>query len=73
MSVVQLELDVLDDEGPDFVAEAIRVEVSLWWSVNTSLSSWQLRRSYLERHPSFHLLAQHCGDALVEVLEDAHG
>jgi hypothetical protein len=27
--VVQLELDVLDNEGPDLVAEAVGIEVSL--------------------------------------------
>lgn len=29
VGVIQLELDILDDESPDFVAEAVRVEVSL--------------------------------------------
>lgn len=29
VGVIQLELDVLDDESPDFVAEPVRVEVSL--------------------------------------------
>lgn len=28
--------------------------------------------SYLECHPSFHLVPQHGRDALVEVLENAH-
>lgn len=29
VGIVQLELDVLDDEGPDFVAETVGVKVSL--------------------------------------------
>ena len=29
VGIVQLELDVLDDEGPDFVAETVGIKVSL--------------------------------------------
>ena len=34
--VVHLEVDVLDEEGPDFVAEAVGVEVALFTFSNSS-------------------------------------
>ena len=35
VGIIELELDVLDDERPDFVAEAVCVEVSLRSRVST--------------------------------------
>jgi hypothetical protein len=41
--VVHLEVDVLDDEGPDFVAEAVGVEVALRIISNSiCMLSWRL-------------------------------
>lgn len=29
-SVIELEIDIFDNEGPDFVAEAVGIEMTLW-------------------------------------------
>ena len=55
--VIQLELDVLDNEGPDLVAEAVGVEMSLQQNIS-ACSSYYLptQSSYLECHPGLHLV-----------------
>lgn len=88
VGVIHLEFDVLDDESPDFVAEAVRVEVALLIRIpcqrhelpiacsplqQPNLSRSEVRsRTHLERKPGLDLLAQHLGDHLVEILHDAH-
>jgi hypothetical protein len=61
VGIIELELDILDDERPDFVAEAVCVEVSLKSRISTAsnpvVCSSQI--SYLECHPSLHLFSKH--------------
>ena len=67
--VVQLELDVLDNEGPDLVAETVGVEMSLCRNISTcSMSYLQSQSLYLERHPGLHFVSKDSRYALVEVL-----
>lgn len=39
LRVIQLDLDVLEDEGPHVVAEPVRIEVSLWSCISIGLVS----------------------------------
>lgn len=75
--VVQLEVDVFDNEGPDFVAEAVRVEMALQVRVSAAELHDKEKRglgsSHLEAEAGLDLVGQHFGDGLVEVHEDLHG
>lgn len=70
--VVELEVDVLDDESPDVVAEAVCIKMSLSkLSVYAGVkgSSW----TDLESQARLDLVGEHVGNGLVEVCEDSHG
>lgn len=80
--IVQLEVDVFDQERPDFVAEAVCIQVALYRvrfpflgirSRPRSQPSPNAGRTYLERKPRAHLLAQNLGDHAVEGGQDPHG
>jgi hypothetical protein len=75
MGVVQLEVDVLDDESPYVVAEAVGVEMSL----QSFRSAWQappfgrICATDLERQARLDLFREHVGNSLVKVEENLHG
>jgi hypothetical protein len=81
--VVELEVDVLDDERPDVVAETVGVEVTLRACQYSTFpaAAYELPLSYcrmltcahLECKPRLDLVCEHIGDRLVEVDEDLHG
>ncbi len=71
--VVQFEVDVLDQERPNFIAEAVGIQMTLelpkdQLNVHGTLS----QRLYLEREPGFDLLSQDVRHNLVKVLKDLH-
>lgn len=69
VGIIQLELDVLDDERPDLVTEAVGVEVSLHQFVSTCCAyDFHTQPSYFERHPGLHFVPKHGCYALIEVL-----
>lgn len=49
------------------------VPVAAFVSFHAASDVFRHGASYLEGHSSLHFLSQHVCDALVEVLEDAHG
>lgn len=72
--IVELEVDILDDEGPDVVAEAVGVEVSLHVSMSVCRClSCSMRPTDLEGEARFDLVAEDVCNGLVEVEEDLHG
>lgn len=86
--IVELEVDVFDKERPDFVAEAVGIQMTLFFcneppiSLANNLSprrrekekgSNQDRRYYLEVHARLDLIGQHLGDGLVKGSDDFHG
>ena len=66
-------MDVLDDECPDFVAEAVGVEVALLPILappptHNDGEIW----AYLESHARLDLICKHLRNSLVEVRHNAH-
>ena len=72
--IVQLEVDILDKERPDFVAEAVGIEMALQaCTVSHSPHPETTRHLYLEVHASLDFVRQHLGDGFVEGSHDFHG
>lgn len=71
--IVKLEGDILDKKGPDIVAEAICIQVTLQvlQSAHTAEPNHQTQ-GYLEVQSSLHFICQHFGDGLVESRNDFH-
>ena len=65
--IIQPKIDVLDQEGPDFVTESISIEMALDGAVKSAIS-WVTvsKRSYLELHARFDFLCQHIRCDFVE-------
>ena len=61
--VVELEVDVLDDEGPDVVAEAVRVEVALEGEAALDLVRETVGDGLIEVDEDFHGAAGKAGAA----------
>lgn len=77
-AIVHLERHVLDEEGPNFVAEAVCVQAPLFSSHSSAPNSIHLqapgqRPHYLELQSALDVLLQRLGDCLVEVAQDLHG
>ena len=74
--VLHLECNVLDQESPDFVAESIRIKVTLYTFISLGPPQTPPSRlaelKYLERQPGLHLLRQNLSDAAIEVRKDLH-
>lgn len=76
--VVEFEIDVLDDECPDLVAEPIHVKMALFLHVSqnahlpSSPASHMPGHPHLESHARLHLVTKHGSNVLVEVGHDAH-
>lgn len=72
--IVQLEVDILDEERPDFVAEAVGIEMALQaCNVSHSPRPETPRHLYLEVHASLDFVRQHLGDGFIEGSHDFHG
>lgn len=74
--IVQLEVDVLDQESPNFVAETVGIQMALC-SVSESASNPQKRPSvvpmYFESQARFDLVGQYLRDRTVKVRKYFHG
>lgn len=74
VGIVELEVDVLDDEGPDVIAEAVSVEVTLCTTPSVCRRPLCcMRPTDLEGETRFDLVAEHVGNSLVKVEKDLHG
>jgi hypothetical protein len=74
VGVIQLKVDVLDNEGPNVVAESVGVEVSLSGHMLVCDASTPSRsQTNLKRQPRFDLVREYVGDCFVEVEKDLHG
>lgn len=75
--VIKLKVDILDDEGPNFVAETVGIKMSLQNGIShTHVCAIQAdticAATHLERQPRLHLVCKHFCNSLVEVYEDLH-
>ncbi len=70
--VLHLERNVLDQESPDLVAEAVRIKVTLSLVRLHPLSAVSFAVTYLECQSGPHLLCQHLRDTTVKVRQDLH-
>lgn len=73
--IIELEIDILDEESPNFVAKAICVQMTLL-PICCQLETRKHRPRgdlYLEVHARLDLVGQHFGDILVEEGDDFHG
>lgn len=74
VGIVKLEVDVFDDECPDFVAEPVGIEMSLESSASVSQAPMlKALPTHLERQSSLDLFRKHFRNRLVEVCENLHG
>lgn len=85
--VVQLEIDILDQECPDFVTESVGIQVSLSSKHEMSAGAHfpdqvlispfpgidSIDQSYLERKFHLHFIRQHLRDNTIESRKNLHG
>jgi hypothetical protein len=72
--VVELEVDILDNEGPNVVTEAVGIEVALQTKrISTSTLTAGACQTHLERQTGLDLVCEPICDCFVEVYEDLHG
>ena len=69
LGVIKFEGDVLDDEGPDIVTEAVGIQMALRLRERSTLH----RHTHLEAHALLHLFGEHVCDGFVKVADDLHG
>ena len=48
--IVKLEINILDEECPDFVAEAVGIQMTLYTPRSVAIAGQSVRRHYLEVH-----------------------
>jgi len=73
--LLKLECDVLNQERPHLVAEAVCIEAPLIASRQpppSSLAPRERRREHLERQVRLNLIRQHFGDVTIKVAKDLH-
>ena len=73
--ILHLEGNILDQESPNLVAEAVCIKVALFILVNPPLNCLPLLSpfvTYLERQSRLHLVCQHLRNAAIKVRQDLH-
>ena len=74
VGVVELEVDVLDDERPDLVAEPIGIEMALQDGKSApQAATAKSPQTDLKRQPRLDLVRQHFRNRFIEVRENLHG
>ena len=72
--VVELEVDILNNERPDFVTESVCVKMALKRGQVSILGSLGgIATTHFECQSSLDLVCQNFCDRLVEICEDLHG
>ena len=71
--IIQLEVDIFNQECPNFVAEAVGVKMALHRSAMAPLPGTSLRSWYLEIHARLDFVGQDFCDGLIEGGDDFHG
>lgn len=72
--VVELEVDILDDKGPNFVAKSVGIEVALGKACQSpKLTPGSRIPTHLERQPRLNLVRKYFRDRFVEVGKNLHG
>jgi hypothetical protein len=72
--VVKLEVDILDDEGPNFVAKSVSVEVTLGKACQSPRQTPRSHiHTHLERQPRLDFVCKYFRDRFVEVGKNLHG
>jgi hypothetical protein len=70
--VLHFEGDVLDQKGPDFIAETVGIKVTLCPVSIATVLALTAKPIYLERQPRLHFLGQDLRYTAIEVRQDLH-
>lgn len=73
VGVVELEIDIFDDKGPDVVAKAVGIEVALGMAHQHGEGASFPPSTDLECQTVLDLVSKHICNCLVEVDQDLHG